>query len=239
MNGRELRPQPPPEIVLGSGGAVRLSHRYSGTFSSPLDLRDFPFDRQRLAISFASIGYGPEEISYALAPATARAEPFSVAGWEISNFESWTDDVTAISGDPGRGRSHARFHYALDAERHPGGYFVRAIVPLCLIVFMAYAVFWIDPSQTAPQIGVATTSMLTTIAFLFALQHNLPPVPYLTRLDHFIYGCLVLVFLAFAEAILTTGLTGGGRHAAALNLDRIMRGLFPASVLLLAWVALF
>ena len=62
-------------------------------------------------------------------------------------------------------------------------------------------VFWIDPKQIAPQIGLAATSMLTLIAFQFAFIGLLPRISYLTRADRFILSSSVLVFIALVEAV--------------------------------------
>lgn len=96
---------------------------------------------------------------------------------------------------------------------------------------MSWAVFWIPPGQLAVQIAVASTSMLTLIAFLFALGTTLPPVPYLTQMDHFIYGSVVLVFLAFTEAIVTAAASVRGYPKQAERIDRWARWLFPISFL--------
>ena len=40
------------------------------------------------------------------------------------------------------------------------------VLPLTLIVFMSWAVFWIKPGLLPPQIGVSTSAILTLIAFV-------------------------------------------------------------------------
>ena len=95
-------------------------------------------------------------------------------------------------------------------RRHIVYHLWKKIVVRSLIVCMSWAVFWIDPAQLGAQIGVASTSMLTLIAFLFALGRVLPPVSYLTRMEHLIFGSVLLVFLAFVEAITTCSLAARG-----------------------------
>ena len=45
------------------------------------------------------------------------------------------------------------------------------IVPLILIVMMSWVVFWIDPRDFGPQMGMATASVFTLIAFLLGHAH--------------------------------------------------------------------
>ena len=101
---------------------------------------------------------------------------------------------------------------------------------------MSWTVFWIDPDQLGVQIGVATTSILTLIAFLFSLKALLPPVSYLTRMDMFIYGSLVLVFIALLEALTTCILAAHGKGGIARRFDWWCRGIFPAAfIALMTW----
>ena len=69
---------------------------------------------------------------------------------------------------------------------------------------MSWAVFWIDPSDLGPQFSIAVTSMLTLIAYRFAIESNIPKLPYLTRLDAFILMGTLLVFLSLIEVIIVT-----------------------------------
>jgi hypothetical protein len=68
---------------------------------------------------------------------------------------------------------------------------------------MSWTVFWIDPTNGGPQISVAVTSMLTLIAYRFAIGSEVPKLPYLTRLDGFILAGSLLVFLSLIEVMLT------------------------------------
>ena len=64
---------------------------------------------------------------------------------------------------------------------------------------MSWAVFWVDPKEIGPQLGLAATSMLTLIAFQFAFTGLLPRISYLTRADRFVFSASLLVFLALVE----------------------------------------
>ena len=68
----------------------------------------------------------------------------------------------------------------------------------------------------------------------------IPQVPYLTRMDKFVYACLGLVFLAFVEALVTSRLSmDSAKKELALKLDRWSRALFPVTygvVVVLVWV---
>jgi hypothetical protein len=74
---------------------------------------------------------------------------------------------------------------------------------------------------------------------MFSLRGIQPPVSYLTHMDFFIYGSLLLLFLTHFEGLLSYSLTEQGRTTSAQHLDRISRIVFPgAFVSLLLWYLL-
>jgi Neurotransmitter-gated ion-channel transmembrane region len=93
---------------------------------------------------------------------------------------------------------------------------------------MSWTVFWIDPVHSNAQISVAVTSMLTLIAYRFAVDSQLPRLPYMTRLDSFIFASTVLVFFSLIEVLITTILENRQQTARAKKIDRYCRIIFPA-----------
>ena len=88
---------------------------------------------------------------------------------------------------------------------------------------MAWTVFWVDPENVGPQLGISTASVLTLIAFQFSLVRMLPRVSYLTRIDLFLLGATVLVFLALGGSVLTSKFARAGELAKAQKIDRHAR----------------
>ena len=117
-------------------------------------------------------------------------------------------------------------------------YIWKVILPLVLIVIMSWAVFWITPTDASPQISIAVTSMLTLIAYRFAIDNQLPRLQYTTSLDAFILMSTVLVFFSFIEVLVTTILENQKRNRLAITIDRSCRVIFPV-IFLLASMSIF
>ena len=96
---------------------------------------------------------------------------------------------------------------------------MKVILPVSLIVFMAWTVFWINPENIGPQLAVSTASVLTLIAFQFSLVGMLPRVSYLTRVDLFLFGATMLVFLALGEAVFTSRIARADPASKAQTID--------------------
>jgi hypothetical protein len=211
-------------VKIDDSGNVLHIRQFIGSLSSNLDLREFPYDIQELKISLVSAGYTPDEVMFNVDSfSTGQLEKFSIAEWLVEPGEaSITTQYIAVQR-----RSFPRFDFKFLAQRYVGFYIWKVFLPLTLIVFMASCVFWIDPAQVGPQIGVSTASVFTLIAFQFSLGYLLPRVSYLTRADTFLMGSTLLVFLAMGEAVTTSRLVKSGKHELSRKIDRWARVIYP------------
>jgi hypothetical protein len=73
----------------------------------------------------------------------------------------------------------AGYAFEFHATRLSQYYLLKVMLPLLLIAMMSSTVFWIDPTNGGPQISVAVTSMLTLLAYRFAIGSEVPKLPYL------------------------------------------------------------
>lgn len=215
-----------PRVTVDSDGHVRYEARGFGDFSSPLKLREFPFDSQELRVRVASFKYGPDEVEFVGRKTERAANPgYALAGWTFLGSFSDTGVGPAEIG----AEKFSRIDYVIEVRRDAGYYMWNFVIPLSFIVFMAWTVFWLDPQAAGVQIGIATASAFTLVAFLVALRGRLPPVPYLTRMDELILFSTALVFLALAQAVLTSRLAQIEKHALAKRLDAYGRWIYLAA----------
>ena len=218
------------QYLVTSDGTVSLVTRVFTVLSNPLEMHDFPFDKQHLRIKMASMKYNPKEVTFITDEArTGRLEGLSIPGWRLIN--NFSDDTLAPL--QGAVRDHPRFDHLIVIERQSSYYVWKFIVPLCFIVLMASGVFWLNPAGVATQIGVGTASVFTLIAFLLGLRVVLPRVPYLTRMDELVFGATVLVFLALLEVIITSRLAQKNRTQLAQRIDRYARWVYPLAFAML------
>src|SRR5438094_9264668 len=103
---------------------------------------------------------------------------------------------------------------------------------------MSWSVFCIDPTTSSSQISVAVTSMLTLIAYRFAIDSQLPRLPYMTRLDVSILTSTLLVFFSLIEVVATIILDNTRKKERAKKIDRYCRVIFPA-IFVIASIAIF
>lgn len=229
-----------PEIVtILNDGTVQYTQRYYAKLSSHLDFKDFPFDEQVLSISLLAFGFTPNEVQLVFENAGSE-EKFSISDWYIEPLGAKSSVMKAnLFEDNSEEITRPKLDYNLKANRFIHYYWWKVLAPLLVILFLSWAVFWIDPLQVGAQIGVSGTSILTLIAFLLRLENFLPPVSYLTHMDYFIFTSLVLVFLAYLEALTSTTFALNGKKDFALKIDFTSRIVYPIIyfvVILYFWI---
>jgi hypothetical protein len=232
INQRRIWKTFPESVDVAPDGTVVYRQRYYGQFASALDLRDFPLDRHRFAVQLVVPGYGPEEIEFVPSNeefGIGRSPEMTVPDWSIGPFALQTAPYAVIPG----GREIAGLEGNFVARRHLGFYIGKAFVSVAIIVFMSWVVFWLAPEHVGPRLSVAVTSMLTLVAYRFLLGQSLPPVSYLTRLDYFLLGATILVFVALIQVAATSALNSGDHPERAIAINRFSRWVFPVAFLFL------
>jgi hypothetical protein len=229
----------PEAVSILDNGMVQYTQRYYASLSCPLDFRDFPFDKQILPVTLLSFGFTPEEVDLVFESAGGEKK-FSISNWSIEKIGARKSEYAAnLFDDNSDEILRSRIDYEFMATRYINFYWWKVLAPLMVILFLSWAVFWIDPSQVGAQIGVSGTSILALIAFLYKLDNDLPPVSYLTHMDHFIFIILLLVFISYLEALISTSYALKGKVKFAHRIDMVFRIGYPIVsliVFIIFWV---
>jgi len=233
-----------PEIVEVSGdGIVTYRQRFVGPFSQPLDLRDFPFDKQKFQLHFVAVGNKESEVKFipnkqltaiGIKDACGIAKNISLPDWTIKSCQAKRLPYSPFS----QARTSAGYVLEFVAVRGANYYILKVLTPLLLIVFMSWTVFWIDPSKFAIQMTISITSMLTLIAYRFSVDSQIPKVSYVTKLDFFILFSTILIFLSLIEVVIVSQLAEANRLALAKKIDFCSRILFPGVFFIITAVVL-
>jgi Neurotransmitter-gated ion-channel ligand binding domain/Neurotransmitter-gated ion-channel transmembrane region len=230
INAASPRTRQEISIIVSPDGTVRFAERLVVTLSSSFHLRRFPFDQQQLLIIIHPfLADGPRLRFELNNESTWTASEFSsftsLAQWHLNGLRSQLLDVATYGGMT---VPEARFE--IDVTRRSSFYLWKVFIPLLLMVFLSWAVFWIEASDLSNQIQVAVTTILTVIAFAFAISATMPRLPYLTYIDAFFLECYIYVFLAVVE-LMTVHVTHRSevRRDLGLQIRKYSRWLIPAS----------
>ena len=232
----------PESVEVDADGTVVYRQRYVGAFTQPLHLQSFPFDKQTFRLHLVAVRYSPAEVKFVpdqkwieagLKQGGGISPSITLPDWTINKWDIKTLNYSLVPGI-----EYSGYIFEFTASRNVQHYILKVILPLILIVMMSWIVFWIDPRETSSQISVAITSMLTLIAYRFAIDSQLPRLAYTTRLDAFILTSTLLVFFCLIEVLVTTILHNNQRTAPAKKIDRYCRIIFPV-IFALATIGIF
>jgi hypothetical protein len=208
-------------------GTVEYSERSSAELSNLFSLRTFPFDRQTLEILIhPAVAEGAiVEFSELKGGRSITAEPrvySSLAQWRMQGMAASVERIPGVADE-----SVTEMRFTLSIARRFNFYIWKVFLPLLLMVILSWTVFWIDTSELSSQVTISVTTILTLIAFAFAIQANLPKVPYLTFIDVFFLVCYLFVFFTAIEITVVHRAGRAGHAARANRLSRISRLALP------------
>src|SRR5436190_11236175 len=222
----------PDSVEVDPDGTVTSRQLYAGAFTQPLRLQSFPFDRQTFRVQLVAVRYQSNEVTFVpdqvwiqdgLKGAGGISPSVTLPDWTIEKFE-----VKPLMYALAPRHQYSGYAFEFTASRNVQHYILKVILPLVLIVIMSWAVFWIDPINANSQISVAVTSMLTLIAYRYAVDTQVPRLPYMTRIDLFFLVSTLLVFFSLIEVLVTTILDNNQQTERAKKIDRYCRVIFPA-----------
>jgi len=214
------------DLYVSADGRTTQRVRFSHKFSSPFDLRRFPFDRQKLRVVVAPFDPFARDLNLTVDAAhVGQLEEAFVTDWDIHGVSAHGEP---IPGGDAKGR---RFVFEVSIHRRSTFYIYRVLVPMTLLVMASWSVFWFEPNNLQPQISTGLAILLSFVTFNYAIDFSMPKVAYLTYIDHYtLTSFAFVVAVTFAVAVVHV-LLQRGREAQALHFQRVARWAFPVSFL--------
>jgi hypothetical protein len=235
LNLRSVQRLRDPELTVTTDGVVTYLLRSFGDFSFHARLSDFPFDEQELGFYIVST-LGKNEVRLQTAPDLIDvAVELSVANWQVS-IDGVRQHLQYIAPVD---RYMPRMDVVLRAKRNTGYYTWQQILPMILVIMMTWIVFWIPCEFVPPRVGLAATAMLTLIAYRFAMSTVLPPIAYLTRMDVFVVGASVIVFLGLTATVAVSYIFEHRNEKLGNAVNRAARWLLPSMLVVVVAVAFY
>ncbi len=236
VNQRKLFKTYPDVVQISPEGIVSYKQRYFGTFAYPMNLKDFPLDDHTLEIKFVTSESDFDKIKFVIDEEnTGIGDSLTITDWKILNWELFPTSINIVEGLA----TPTGVVYKFEGKRLMGFYVVKVLLPLAMIIFMSWIIFFVNPVHVGPKISIAITAMLTLIAYRFLLGNFLPKISYLTRMDLFLLGSSFLVFGVLIQTAITAKLTEDEKLESARAVDYWSRIIFPIFFILIILLAFF
>jgi hypothetical protein len=178
-------------LTIYADGSVEYETRLIGEFSSPMTLRGFPFDTQRLRVDLESFLWNASEVRLVEAE-KHPPETLAIRDWKFISLDSRVAESRYA-----RGGLYSRFTAELVVRREPWFYMWGVVFPLVLITFFAVTCFFWDQEALSERVAQTLTCLLTVTAQNLAVSGDLPKISYFTRIDYaFLLTYAILLVVA-------------------------------------------
>jgi hypothetical protein len=228
------------------GNLHYVVYRLKGRLKGQFELQRYPFDTQTLPLHLESPGHAAREVVFEAEPINdvEKVLPFRgldrqvhIAGWRVaqidfsSSLHRYDTRFGYPFGDDANEQDYSRLSYTLTAERLAWPYFLRAFLPLLIVVGCACLLFLLSWEKVDVAMSSAITALLAAIALHLVEAGALPSIGYLVALDKFFIWSYAVVLFISVEKVVAYRLGAKGSVAAAERLDRISMVAIPAAYL--------
>ncbi|KAL1116297.1 hypothetical protein AAG570_005792 [Ranatra chinensis] len=169
-------------LRINQDGDILYSMRLTIKAKCPMELHNFPMDRQSCPLILGSYAYPSRQLVYQWQ--TGSSVSFET-GMALSQFD--------LMGSPQRNLTIRRregefslLQVNFNLRRHTGYFLIQVYVPCILIVVLSWVSFWIHREATSDRVGLCITTVLTLSTISLDSRTDLPKVRYATALDWFL-----------------------------------------------------
>ena len=209
-------------------GRLKRTITFHGSIWNPMDLKEFPFDRDDLELKFTTnsnwrvldgsrFGNDPVNRVYTLHPINERKFFEMGTAKKMNEFKitNWSHEIY-IPKYKGNELEHIVFEFRFHMVRRSTFYYLKIFFPLWLLVLTSGAAFTMHSSEDdflSGRYEFLTTVLLAIVGFLYIVQETIPKVGFLTIIDKVVILSLI--------SVVTSIFTSWGVSAARNDLQRL------------------
>lgn len=166
------------------GDYAKLTNTVKGTYviQNDFNLQTFPFDRQTLKITYASLLKLEEYEITSKGSSYGNINNFinngKINGWDITGYDLYNTIEKDEKED-----FISKVNIEIQIVRQHGYYVYKVLIPILLILMVCWSVVWVDPKELESRLTITIVCLLSLIAYNFVIDSELPKLEYLTVMD--------------------------------------------------------
>ena len=174
-------------------------YRCTGTFTSAVDLRDYPFDTQRLDINVEDAVYGVDTVIFVADPRrTSLDATFRLSGYGVASVGASAIKHQYPSRFDRDDLYVSRYRFTLGLDRFAQSAAFSVYVPAFIIVLISLIGLWVPPDELEVRSAAGAPMLAAAVLFHYSLIQSLPATGYLTHADKLMLGVYVSLLLNMA-----------------------------------------
>ncbi|XP_063823540.1 gamma-aminobutyric acid receptor alpha-like [Ostrinia nubilalis] len=169
-------------LRISQHGDILYSMRLTIKAKCPMELRNFPMDRQSCPLILGSYAYSNQQLVYQWqnSESVNFVPGMTLSQFDLISFPYRNFTFTRREGD------FSVLQVSFNLQRHTGYFLIQVYVPCILIVVLSWVSFWIHREATSDRVGLGITTVLTLSTISLDSRTDLPKVRYATALDWFL-----------------------------------------------------
>jgi len=210
LNTSALASQDREVVTLYPSGMVEYGSRVVGQFKPPqgtMNFRMFPFDSHSLRIEVSSFVYKSGQLVFQvdkelILPEKLKSiyEKVRMQEWKIKGCQV-VSQIEAFTGTNAE-EQFSVIGFEVNVIRKSSYYILRWVVPLTLILILAWLALFLPASRLDVQASTVSAAFLSLVALNFVIASDLAHCDYLTLFDH---GLVIAYITVLLVAIIVVG----------------------------------
>ena len=195
-----------PDLEFMNGRAISIDkaidlpnekfYRIQANLNSPVDLRNFPFDTQKMQIIMEDKRATIDEINYSPLISESGIDDSNLfTGWNILGWKAETKEHEYSVYN----ETYSQYIFSIGISRIKISAFLKTFLPVFFIILIVMFTFIMDPDKITTRLTVASSSLVAAVMFHINISNQIPPVGYLTFADKFM---ILTYFILLSFAIL-------------------------------------
>ncbi|MBC8434174.1 MAG: hypothetical protein H8D96_19880 [Desulfobacterales bacterium] len=188
-----------------------ISYNVKGKLAQEFYLEHYPFDEHKLKIILEPAYQTAEDMMLWVDPNSLVAGHIDLGEFKITSFtgrstlhtkrSDFSDPVLITKG--AIWNISPRVTFSVNIKRNPFSVLIKTIVPLLILLLMAYSNFFVDPQLFDAKNAMAVTGFLAAAALHWTSGGELGNIGYLTAIDEFFLFSYALFFLVAIESVVS------------------------------------
>lgn len=157
-------------------------YRIQANLNSPVDLRGFPFDRQKMQIILEDKRVQIDELKYVPVKSESGIDSsIAFTGWDIDGWDAKVRKHEYTVYD----ETYSQYVFTIGISRIFLNSFIKIFLPVLFIMLIVLFSFVMDPDKMTTRLTMVTSSLIAAVMFHISISNQIPPVGYLTLADKF------------------------------------------------------
>ena len=215
-------------LVIDEPG--KKQYRIQAKLRAPIDLQDFPFNKETIRIRFEDALKSVDELRYVpLAKETAINDNLIFPGWQINKWEVIVENhAYAVWGS-----TYSQYEFVVHISRVILNSFIKTFLPIFFILLIVLFSFIIDPKKLAVRLSMIGSVLIAAVMFHVAILNQIPPLGYLTLADKVMVATYFIIIISFLLTIILFDLQQQGKNEMTEKIYRYTKYWMPLALIII------